>query len=128
MIVSVCLCLLVRVGLRLPSWLVHLRPHIHLGPFSSLSSLPAGGWDPCPMMHWWPSMSGAGGPDIYIAFDSIEHTCIIKTSEYFGFCTEFFKAIHIMYQDINSSVSLSQGTPKGFPINRGIRQGFPSSP
>ncbi len=48
--------------------------------------------------------------DVYKAFDSVEHPFILKTLQYFGFGSKFIKVINMLYSDINSSVSLPQGT------------------
>lgn len=66
--------------------------------------------------------------DFYKAFDSVEHEFILKTLHYFGFGEKFKDIIQMLYSDINSCVSLGQGTCKRFNIRRGIRQGCGSSP
>ncbi|OOO00292.1 MAG: hypothetical protein ATN35_08065 [Epulopiscium sp. Nele67-Bin004] len=66
--------------------------------------------------------------DFYKAFDSVEHPFILKALEYFGFGHKFIKIIDMLYNDINSSVSLSWGTSKRFEVKRGIRQGCSCSP
>lgn len=66
--------------------------------------------------------------DFYKAFDSVEHPFIMKTLKYFGFRSKFIKIIHMIYNGINSSVSLPQGTTKRFEVKRSIRQGCPCSP
>lgn len=54
--------------------------------------------------------------DFYKAFDSAEHPFIMKTLEHFGFGSEFIKVVNMMYKDINSSVSLPQGTSRRFEV------------
>lgn len=66
--------------------------------------------------------------DFYKAFDSVEHPFILETLTRFGFEDKFRKIIDILYNDINSSVSLGYGTGKRFSVKRGIRQGCGSSP
>ncbi len=51
-----------------------------------------------------------------------------KTLKHFGFGSKFIKIIDTIYNGINSSVSLPQGTTKRFEVKRGIRQGCPCSP
>ncbi len=66
--------------------------------------------------------------DFYKAFDTVEHKFILHALNYFGFGHKSVKLIEMLYKDINSSVSLPSGTSKRFNINRGIRQGDPTSP
>lgn len=66
--------------------------------------------------------------DFYKAFDSVEHPFILKALKYFGFGHKFIKLIDMLYNDINSSVSLPWGTSKRFDVERGIRQGCSCSP
>lgn len=66
--------------------------------------------------------------DFYKAFDTVEHTFILHALKFFGFGYKFVKLMEMLYKDINSSVSLPGGTSKRFNINRGIRQGDPTSP
>lgn len=66
--------------------------------------------------------------DFYKAIDMVEHPFIIKTLECFVFAETFLKIIEMLYDNINSSVSLPCGTSKRSDVNRGIRQGCPSSP
>lgn len=63
--------------------------------------------------------------DFYKAFDSVEHPFIMRTLKHFGFGEKFIKIINMIYNEINSSVSLPQGTTKRFEVKRGIRQGCP---
>lgn len=66
--------------------------------------------------------------DFYKAFDSVEHSFILKTLDYFGFGRKFIDMIGMLYNGINSSVALGHGTCSRFEIRRGIRQGCGSSP
>lgn len=66
--------------------------------------------------------------DFYKAFDSVEHNFILKTLKCFGFGEKFIKTVGMLYNKINSSVSLGQGTCSRFEVNRGIRQGCSCSP
>lgn len=66
--------------------------------------------------------------DFYKAFDSVEHTFILKTLQSFGFGEGFVNVIEMLYNGINSSVLLEHGTCSRFEVNRGIRQGCSSSP
>ena len=66
--------------------------------------------------------------DFYKAFDSVEHPFILKTLYHFGFGNRFIDVIGMLYNGINSSVSLGNGTCSRFEIKRGIRQGCGSSP
>lgn len=66
--------------------------------------------------------------DFYKAFDSIEHPFIFDCLKLFGFGYKFRNIIKSLYENSNSSVSLSGGTSPRFPINRGIKQGCPISP
>lgn len=61
--------------------------------------------------------------DFYKAFDTIEHDFIFKTLKFFGFGDKFQKVIRTLYNKINSSVKLANGTSHRFEIKRGIRQG-----
>jgi len=66
--------------------------------------------------------------DFYKAFDAVEHPFILKTLHNFGFGVKFINLIEMLYNGINSSVALGHGTCSRFPIKRGIRQGYGSSP
>lgn len=66
--------------------------------------------------------------DFYKAFDSVEHQFILETLTHFGFGQKFRNLIGILYNDINSCVSLEHGTCTRFKVKRGIRQGCNSSP
>uniref|UniRef100_A0A8C6K9W5 Reverse transcriptase domain-containing protein n=1 Tax=Nothobranchius furzeri TaxID=105023 RepID=A0A8C6K9W5_NOTFU len=66
--------------------------------------------------------------DFHKAFDSIEHSFIIKTFKHFGFGDAFLDMITMFYTDINSCVSLLEGTCPRFRVERGIRQGCSISP
>ncbi len=66
--------------------------------------------------------------DFYKAFDSVEHPFILEALKHFGFGQKFTNLISILYNDINSCVSLEHGTCSRFSVKRGIRQGCNSSP
>lgn len=66
--------------------------------------------------------------DFQKAFDSVEHAFIFETFKQFGFGENFLDIIKMLYKDINSCVSLSEGTCPRFTIKRGIRQGCSLSP
>lgn len=65
--------------------------------------------------------------DYFKAFDSIEHSFLFQTLEYFGFDKNFCSIIKMLYTDIFSYVSCSGITPR-INVTRGIRQGCPISP
>ncbi len=66
--------------------------------------------------------------DFFKAFDSTEHTFLIKTLEKFGFGDSFSTVIKMFYIDIISYISLNPGMTPRIKIYRGIRQGCPISP
>lgn len=66
--------------------------------------------------------------DFYKAFDTVEHAFMYDALRRFGFGPKFLKTVQTLYKDINSNVSLSNGTSPRFVIERGIRQGCPISP
>jgi len=66
--------------------------------------------------------------DFYKAFDTVEHTFMYDALGRFGFGPKFMKTVQTLYKDINSNVSLANGTSPRFVIERGIRQGCPISP
>jgi len=66
--------------------------------------------------------------DFYKAFDSVEHPFILETLKHFGFGLKFSNLISLLYNDINSCVSLEHGTCSRFAVKRGIRQGCNCSP
>ena len=66
--------------------------------------------------------------DFFKAFDTVEHPFMLKTLDRFGFGGKFVKVVGMLYNDINSSVSLPNGTSSRFNVSRGIRQGCPCSP
>ena len=65
--------------------------------------------------------------DFFKAFDTLEHPVLFKTLEMFGFRTSFCNVTHLLYKDINSSVSLSHGFSNRFPIKQEIQKGCPIS-
>ncbi len=66
--------------------------------------------------------------DFHKAFDTIEHKCIFRTLELFGFWKAFIETVTMFYTGINSSVIGNFDTSKKFNIYRGVRQGCPISP
>ena len=66
--------------------------------------------------------------DFYKAFDCLEIPFLLRTLQIFGFGSNFCNTIEMLYNDINSSVALNNGSSTRFPIKRGIRQGCPISP
>lgn len=60
--------------------------------------------------------------DIHKAFDSVEHLFIVNTLRHFGFGNKFLDMITMLHTDINSCVSLSEGTCPRFKVERGIRR------
>uniref|UniRef100_A0A3B1J8J0 Reverse transcriptase domain-containing protein n=1 Tax=Astyanax mexicanus TaxID=7994 RepID=A0A3B1J8J0_ASTMX len=66
--------------------------------------------------------------DFYKAFDCVEHPFIMQTLAHFGFGPKFLNIVEMLYNNINSSVSLARGTSPRFQVKRGIRQGCPASP
>lgn len=66
--------------------------------------------------------------DFYKAFDSVEHAFIFDTLKHFGFGNRFSDMIIILHTDINSCVSLPEGTCPRFNVGRGVRQGCSISP
>lgn len=48
--------------------------------------------------------------DFYKAFHSAENPFILNTLNYFGFGQKFINLIGLLYNDINSSVTLEHGT------------------
>ena len=66
--------------------------------------------------------------DFCKVFDRVEHPFILDTLQHFGFGDGFREFINMLYNDINSSVSLPFGTCSRFEVRRGIRQGCPASP
>lgn len=66
--------------------------------------------------------------DFQKAFDSVEHLFIVNTLRHFGFGNKFLDMIIMLHTDINSCVSLSEGTCPRFKVERGIRQGCGISP
>lgn len=66
--------------------------------------------------------------DFFKAFDSIEHPFILNSLRLFGFGEKFRNIIESLYENSNSSISLSGGTSPRFSIKRGVKQGCPLSP
>ncbi len=66
--------------------------------------------------------------DFCKAFDSVEHAFIFDTLKHFGVGNKFVDMIIMLQTNINSCVSLQEGTCPRFDVNRGIRQGCSISP
>lgn len=66
--------------------------------------------------------------DFYKAFDTVEHTFLFNTLDFFGFGSYFKRAIQTLYEGCNSSVKLPYGITPRFNIERGIKQGDPIAP
>ncbi len=66
--------------------------------------------------------------DFFKAFDSIEHSFLLKTLQFLGFGNNFCDIVKMLYTDISSMVSLNPGMTPSFKVLRGIRQGCPISP
>ena len=63
--------------------------------------------------------------DYYKAFDTIEHSFLFNTLDFFGLGSYFKSAIQTLYNRYSSSVKLLNGTTHSFNIKRGIKQGDP---
>ena len=66
--------------------------------------------------------------DMEKAFDSISWSFMFKALEFFNFGPDFIKWIKTLYNDISSCVAVNGQYTQWFPIERGVRQGDPSSP
>ena len=66
--------------------------------------------------------------DFCKAVNRVEHPFILDTLQHFGFGDGFREIINMLYDDINSSVSLPFGTCSRFEVRRVICQGCPTSP
>ena len=58
----------------------------------------------------------------------LSNTLIVEALQYFGFRENFNYIISTLYSNINSCVSLAQGTSPRFDVKCGIRQGCLISP
>lgn len=66
--------------------------------------------------------------DFEKAFDTIRWSYITKCLKYFNFGDSFIHWIHVIYNNIESTVINNGHTSDSFSISRGIRQGCPISP
>ncbi len=66
--------------------------------------------------------------DFHKAFDLVEHAFIVNTLRHFGFGNTFLDMITMLQTDINSCVSLTEGTCPRFKVEQGRRQGCSVSP
>lgn len=66
--------------------------------------------------------------DFQKAFDTVSHKFIFDTLNFFNFGKNFINAVKTLYMGGNSCVKLDNGTSPRFYINKGIRQGCPTSP
>lgn len=66
--------------------------------------------------------------DFQKAFDTVSHKFIFDTLNFFHFGKNFINAVKTLYMGGNSCVKLANGTSPRFYINKGIRQGCPTSP
>lgn len=66
--------------------------------------------------------------DFYKAFDTVEHSFLMKALNYLGFGESFCNIVQMFYNNIYSSVILNTGMTPRFEVMRGIRQGCPISP
>lgn len=66
--------------------------------------------------------------DIQKAFDCVPHEALLLRLQQFGVrgkCLKFFEAL---YRDLRVKIKLNVGTAPAFQLQRGVRQGCPSSP
>ena len=61
--------------------------------------------------------------DFEKAFDSINHTFIIRCQKHFNFGEDFIRWVKLFYHDSKSCVSNNGNMSNFFPILRGVRQG-----
>ena len=66
--------------------------------------------------------------DFEKAFDSISHTFIIKSLNYFGFGHSFIKWINVLLNDVSSCINHCGNISDRFKVGRSCRQGDPISP
>ncbi len=57
------------------------------------------------------------------AFDRVDHHCLFKTLEAFGFGTHFISLVKLLYNDIYSMLRINGSLTRPFPLTKGIRQG-----
>ena len=66
--------------------------------------------------------------DFEKAFDSIAWSFLLKTLEFFNFGPQFTQWVRTLYSNIKSCISINGQYSEWFEIQRGVRQGDPSSP
>ncbi len=66
--------------------------------------------------------------DFEKAFDTVEHSYLLKTIDYFNFGDDILNWIKLFYSDAKSCVTNNGYLSDFFSINRGVRQGCPLSP
>ena len=66
--------------------------------------------------------------DFEKAFDSVDHTYLLKTLQHFNFGDSLLQWITTFYKDAHSSVLINGFLTDAFKIERGVRQGCPLSP
>lgn len=66
--------------------------------------------------------------DYYKAFDSVDHSFLMETLGFFGFGSNFIRAIRTIYSNCNTSIKLPFGTTPRFNTSRGVKQGDPAAP
>jgi hypothetical protein len=66
--------------------------------------------------------------DLSKAFDSIPHSSIKTTLQYYGFHKHDIQLIKALYKDSTASVITKFGITQSFQIKRGLKQGNPLSP
>ena len=66
--------------------------------------------------------------DFEKAFDSVSWSFLKKSLNFFNLGSEFIRWVEVFYCDITTCVSVNGQYSQWFPIERGVRQGDPSSP
>ena len=66
--------------------------------------------------------------DLAKAFDTVDHGYIRRVFSAYGFPAEFINMFDTLYRSAESAVMNNGRTTKYFPLERGCRQGDPSSP
>ena len=66
--------------------------------------------------------------DFEKAFDSLDHSFMLKTLKYFNFGDSLINWVKLFYTDITGCVSNNGFLSESFCIERGVRQGCPLSP
>lgn len=62
--------------------------------------------------------------DFYKAFDTVEHSFLVKALKIFGFGQNFISTVEMFYKNINSSVMLYPNTARRFPYEMFVRVVF----